>query len=44
MREDTSLGGPNAGFRTTLWTVVRGAQEGSREALGVLIAAYRLLP
>lgn len=40
MADETSLGGKDAGFRTTLWSVVREAQEGSREALESLLHAY----
>lgn len=34
------MGGPGVGFRSTLWTVIQQAREGSREAYDRLIAAY----
>lgn len=40
MREETSIGGSDVRFRSTAWSVVREAKEGSRPALDSLIAAY----
>lgn len=37
---ETETGGPDIRFRPTAWTVVRGAQAGSREAWDRLIEAY----
>lgn len=37
---ETSLGGQNVRFRSTLWSVVRHAREGAREALDQLVTVY----
>ena len=37
---ETETGGPGVRFQATAWTVVRGAQAGSREAWERLIEAY----
>jgi len=38
--EETEIGGPDARFQPTAWTVVRRAQEGSPEAMERLVTAY----
>jgi len=38
--DETAIGGDNVRFQPTAWTVVRGAREGSRDALDRLIAVY----
>lgn len=40
MPDDTSMGGANVRFQTTLWSVVRDARDGSREGLDRLLALY----
>lgn len=40
MLEETSIGGSSVRFHTTLWSVVREAKEGSREALERLVSIY----
>jgi RNA polymerase sigma-70 factor (ECF subfamily) len=40
MTDDTSLGGPGVRFQTTLWSTVRDAGAGDREALGRLLELY----
>lgn len=40
MREETSIGGGDVRFRTTLWAVIRDAQSGSRDALERLSLQY----
>jgi RNA polymerase sigma-70 factor (ECF subfamily) len=40
MTRETAMGGDNVRFQPTAWTIVRAAQEGSRDALDRLIALY----
>lgn len=40
MTDETEIGGPEARFQPTAWTVVRQAQSGSPEAMDRLIATY----
>ena len=40
MAEETEIGGPGVRFQPTAWTVVREAQDGSRDAMDRLITSY----
>ncbi len=40
MTRETTLGGDDVRFHPTAWTIVRDAQQGSREALDRLITVY----